>query len=148
MISVKDTNRIPETVHRLTAFRGKQLKVGVLGDAGSEILLIARVHEYGAPSIYVPERSFLRAGFDKHFEEIASKSEELAKQVLRGHLDAEAALDALGAFLAGKLQEYITDLSEPPLQESTIRGRRFGGANPLVDTGRLRQSITWKVVDV
>lgn len=59
--------------------------------------------------------------------------------------EKERILKLAGAFLEGKVKEKIThsDPSWPPLRPETIK--RKGSSRPLIDTGRLRDSITHKV---
>lgn len=44
---------------------------------------------------------------------------------------------------AGRLQKQIIDLRRPPNAPTTIK--RKGSTNPLVDTGLLTRSVTWRV---
>lgn len=64
---------------------------------------------------------------------------------LRGDADMSKTLDAIGAVTAGEVQQYMTDLKTPPNAPYTIQQK--GSSNPLIDTGALRASVTWKIVD-
>lgn len=59
--------------------------------------------------------------------------------------EKERILRIAGAFLEGKVKEKITqsDPDWPPLKPETVK--RKGSSRPLIDTGRLRDSITHKV---
>ncbi|AIY89894.1 phage virion morphogenesis protein [Geoglobus acetivorans] len=59
--------------------------------------------------------------------------------------EKEGILIAAGSFLEGKVKEKITqgDPDWPPLKPETIRRKK--SSKPLIDTGRLRDSITHKV---
>ena len=59
--------------------------------------------------------------------------------------EKERILRLAGAFLEGKIKEKITlsDPDWPPLKPQTIK--RKGSSKPLIDTGRLRNSIIHKV---
>ena len=52
-------------------------------------------------------------------------------------------LEQLGAMAVGEVQKYVTELDTPPNAPSTIRQK--GSSNPLINTGALRQSITYEV---
>jgi hypothetical protein len=106
------------------------------------VISIAFAHEFG--SYRVPERSFMRAGFDTNKSRIDQLCETLADRVLHGGLDARAMYEAIGAEVTGLIQEHLTNLRDPPNSPETIA--RKGSSNPLIDTGQLRSSITWKVV--
>ena len=61
--------------------------------------------------------------------------------------EKEQILRKAGAFLEGAIKQKITqgDPSWPPLKPETIK--RKGSSKPLIDTGKLRASITHKVED-
>lgn len=54
-------------------------------------------------------------------------------------------MEQVGAFAAGATQQYITDLRDPPNAPYTIEKK--GSDNPLIDTGSMRSSVTYKVTD-
>ena len=168
-------NRIPNLVGELQYLASHQVQIGIFADTeregGAPMLVIAAANEFGAKIpkqfktthvqgpmgsakerdesakwIIIPERSYLRAGFDAHADEIHGKMEHLLGLVLEGKSTGRHALNVLGGFVATRIQAYLTDLKTPPLAESTIK--RKGSSNPLIDTGQLRDSITWQVVPV
>ena len=133
---------------------GEIVKVGVLDDrpkrkAASKrgeklsLLEVAAVHEFGAPAAGIPQRSFIRATIDAHAPEIVELQATLAAQVVAGKLTARAALDMIGAKVAAMCQSRIAEGIAPALKPATVR--RKGSSKPLVDTGQLRSSITWRV---
>ncbi len=157
-------NRIPELIDNIKALTDHHLEIGILGDDASAphgdgettIGEIAAVHEFGATIqrvgtksqmttlIMIPERSFMRAGWDNHEKEVTKKIGELVDGVLVGRWNGDAVYVSIGGFVTTRLQKFLNALSEPPLAQSTID--RKGSDNPLVDTGKLKDSITWKVV--
>ena len=123
------------------------VKVGVMGDAGTsdegtDMLLIAAVNEFGSADGRVPERSYIRAGFDKNRSKLRNTAAALWGRVLDGDMDQRQALGLLGETHQDQVQKFLTALSAPPNAASTI-ARKRGSANPLIDTGRLRSSIRW-----
>ena len=105
------------------------------------LLEVAVVHEFGAGP--VPQRSFIRATIDERRADIEAELANLARGVASGRLDARQALDLLGAKVAGWCQSRIAAGIAPALKAATVR--RKGSSTPLVDTGQLRSSITWRV---
>jgi hypothetical protein len=99
-----------------------------------------------SPYITIPERSYLRAGFDANLDKIHREFEYLLSQVLELKISGKTALELIGASVTTKIQDFLVELKEPPLAESTIRAK--GSSNPLVDTGQLMNSITWKITEV
>lgn len=143
---------------RLAAAKGS-VRVGVLGktalregEAESNFTNaeIAAVHEFGSSDGRIPERSFLRSTMRNREADFSKIQAMLAKKVVANKLTAEQALDQLGAWFAAQVKHAITAGIAPELAESTIKARRKGKQPgrkvPLVDTGQLRNSITWAVL--
>lgn len=89
--------------------------------------------------INIPARPWLAPG-------VASGNEVYVKIIERELADggtAESALEKVGVAAVGKVQKYMTDLKNPPNAPSTIRKK--GSSNPLIDSGALRSSVTYKV---
>ncbi len=156
-------NRIPELVENLQVLNNHHLEIGILSGQGAEdahgdgeftIVGIAAVHEFGVTIqrvgkdathlITIPERSYMRAGWDSKQADIDKKVQYYLGQVIDGKIDAYTFFNIIGEQVSSYLQEYLVALSAPPLAQSTID--RKGSSNPLVDTGRLGDSITFKVV--
>ena len=66
-----------------------------------------------------------------------------AGAILRGEYDMGAALSKLGIMAQGDIQGEITSLSSPPNSPVTIALK--GSGNPLIDTGAMRQAVTWQI---
>ena len=135
---------------RLEAQRGARVRVGVLDDAAKRtedgegpltLVEVAALHEFGAEGI--PQRSFVRATVDLHEAEIHDLQRALALQVLRGEVEEEVALERLGMKVAAKCQNRIAEGIPPENAPETIE--RKGSSKPLVDTGQLKASITYRV---
>ena len=94
-------------------------------------------------SVKIPERSFLRAGHDKYSDEVLKKVERAINQVLNGKMSEQEFLDMAGRMLATKIKKYARDLDSPPNSSATILAK--GTDNPLVKTGGMIESITWRV---
>ena len=62
----------------------KKIVVGIVGEVDSEVLKVARIHEYGTEKM--PERSFLRASFDADREKLGSLVSEQVNKVIGGRL--------------------------------------------------------------
>ncbi len=141
-------NRIPDLLNELEYLATHFVEVGIFSGSNREddtpMLMIAFVHEFGMQNI--PERSYLRAGFDANLDKIQREFEFLLSQVLELKITGKSALDLIGASVTTKIQDFLVELKEPPLAESTIRAK--GSSNPLIDTGQLMNSITWKITEV
>ena len=70
--------------------------------------------------------------------------EKQLEHVLSGRINARVLCERLGAKMVADVQEKLTDINSPPNAPATIAKK--GSSNPLIDTGGLRQRITYKVV--
>ena len=211
---LKDTFR-PEMARikrEIAALRGLTVHVGIMGDAGGDLLMIAGVHEYGATihaknvkhlaipltaeakdagsprsfsdlefipispgygylvrekpeakgkaydpdnydwlymlveSVEIPERSFIRAGFDHNKNKLAEIVQNEVARIWQGQQTADGAISWIGGQAVGLIQQFMSDASnfEP---KGKIQRERYPSYadSPLMVTGRLRNSITWEV---
>ena len=124
-----------------------RVKIGVLGggDHGPDLTNaeLATIHEFGAPRAGIPERSFLRGTFDAKNREWQKFAEKLLKAIAAGRIDADQALGLLGERAVADVRKTIRNGIDPPLKAATVR--RKGSSKPLIDTGRLLQSISWSI---
>lgn len=105
------------------------------------LALQAYIREHGSPAYRVPPRPFLEPGIEKHLDLVEKGMKAALQDVLDGG-DGRAQRERLGATMAAKVQVYFQeDNGWTPNAPSTIKKK--GSAQPLVDTGALRQSITY-----
>ena len=166
-MNVTDKNQVPSLLKELKALKGRSMEVGILAEAGGKMLMIANVHEFGCKikvtdkmrkffaaaygihlkkatkTIVIPERSFLRGGFDHNRKAIADTAERLLEKLVEGTIDAETLLEFLGENTVGRIKNYLVDLRTPPNSSLTIRQK--GSSNPLIDSGHLKDAITYKI---
>ncbi len=99
-----------------------------------------------AHEIKIPERPFIRKTFDDEKEGINQQVDKAKVDIVLGKVDKETFLKRLGLFFQKKVVEKIDSSKSwaEPNAPSTIRAK--GSDHPLVDEGRLRQSITHRLV--
>ena len=100
---------------------------------------VAAWNEFGTETI--PERPFFRraiAEMEGGISNIVKAGIDTKKMVVDDRL-----ADRVGAYAQGQLQESLTALKEPPNAPSTIKEK--GSSSPLIDTGHMRESVTWEV---
>ena len=155
-------NDFPEVKKQIDLINGAGVEVGVLR---GEKQWLAAIHEYGCDievtpkmrkflasqgmrlkkttkHIHIPERSFLRAGYDKHRDAVGRKASRLLADVTAGKITARGCYQATGIELSSKIKEYAVELDNPPNHPFTAD--RKGSSNPLVDTGEMIGGITWR----
>lgn len=84
----------------------------------------------------IPARPWLDVG-------VAQGNKEYVEIIKANIENPEQALEQIGVIAVGKVQQYIVDLRTPPNTPATIKAK--GSSNPLIDTGALRQSVTYKI---
>lgn len=200
-LKITDNNNMPNLIEEINKLKNSKIEVGVFGGKDSEILMIARVHEFGVTitpkkakaltiplneeaagksardfdnlflmdpdddgdgilamevgdrirpmyvltkKVEIPERSYIREGFDKNLKKIQKHTEQAIRTVIAGRMTANKALNLLGAEFASFIRKYMVEIKSPPNSAVTQKNKK-GANNPLIDSGRLRQSITHRV---
>ena len=93
----------------------------------------------GPHKITIPARPWLAPGVQSGTIEYLR---EIEKGVKKGD-NLDMVLERVGIVATGKVQQYMTDLRTPPNAPSTIAKK--GSSNPLIDSGMMRQSVTYSV---
>ena len=141
--------------NQANSFTGK-VSIGVFGGAHSitsksggkrSITMpdLAAIHEYGSQSRNIPERSFLRASIQLNRSKYGKFLVSEVKSLLLGRTTTLKIKQILGMQAAADVQMFMVNGKFAPLKAKTIK--RKGSSKPLIDTGQLRQSITYRVVD-
>lgn len=121
-----------------------EVQVGYQADQtyedGTSLAEIAAYNELGTSD--TPARPFMRQSFEKHESELQAACDRVNATLSKGGT-AEQALDQLGVFCKGLVQEEIVEGGFAPNTESTIKKK--GSEQPLIDTGYMRQSVNYVV---
>lgn len=155
-------NQFPKMQRALAELDGKRVQVGVFGEQAWK----AGIHEYGCKIevtdamraylhsqglhlkdstkyVTIPERAFLRNGYDEGKKEVLENAEAILGEVLSGNLPSELLLNQVGEWMASHIRDYATALDSPANHPFTID--RKGSSNPLVDTGDMIGAISYEV---
>jgi len=153
----------PKIRATVQALNGKTVNVGVLK---GESQWLAGIHEYGCripvtkrmraylhhrgihlkestKEIVIPERSFLRAGFDANQNEIHKLASRWTEMVLSDRVSVDEAMERIGQEVADIIFEHAEALDSPPNSSWTIEDK--GSSKPLRDTGEMIRGITYEV---
>ena len=136
-----------------TSLRGpKKVKVGLpQGEADSDIIMRgiwthfgtaggASGGGWGGP---VPERPWLSSAMRENRNKYRDGMKKSAKKLLLGQTSLQTVLSHLGAMAQGDVQESILSWTSPPNSPATIALK--GSSQPLVDTGEMKNSVTYLV---
>lgn len=108
---------------------------------GATLAEVAFWNEFGTKNI--PERSFVRFTVDINREKYHRGLANEVGKIFKGTSTVARSLGLIGQKVESDIKRRITTLKAPPNAASTIRLK--GSSNPLIDTGRLRGSIRYKV---
>ena len=106
---------------------------------GTSVIMVGAVHEFGSPARNIPQRSYLRSTVESNKRSYKDMFKNLSIRIIKGQITKKEALNLVGLQVQTDVRQKITDIKEP-----TLKSRE---GNPLVDTGHLRQSITYEVED-
>lgn len=157
-------NEFPKMERTLQKLDGRNVNVGHLD--GGEQAWSAAIHEYGCKieitpkmrvwlhanglhvkksttHIIIPERSFLRSGFDECHKKVIEMNQAAFKKCLENG-DVETYLNSVGQMLRDKIVDYGVDLSTPPKHPFSLE-QNPGKSNPLVITGDMLAALTYEV---
>lgn len=132
---------------------------------GTPMAVVAAANEFGSPEHNIPERSFLRGGIERGKPKFNKINIDSLRKVLLGKMTIEQAVEKLGVMAAGEVKREFVVGTFAPNKPATItrklRGKVSGKrlkkvlamepsettsiSRPLIDTGALRQSITYIV---
>ncbi|WP_150284350.1 hypothetical protein [Rummeliibacillus sp. TYF-LIM-RU47] len=118
--------------------KGKNVLAIAKGNGGIEVMFILK------ESVNIPERSFIRSTFDEKNDAWMDFLESQIERVCELEIKARDVFERLGGIIAGDIQKKMNDLHTPKNAALTVANK--GSSNPLIDTGQLKQHVTWKVV--
>ena len=122
-------------------------------ESGADLADVAAWNELGTE--HSPPRPFLRQSVENNADQIKAMCVAQLKKIVKGQATARDALQALGDMQKALVQSTIKTGSFEPNAPITINGgwmwrngRAFyvkgkGSDRPLIDTGRLRQSVNY-----
>ena len=98
-------------------------------------------HKYGR----IPARPFMQLAEKKMAENMPKILKAYLPELLSGKMSKTAFLEMLGSRMAGEIKDAMTNGQWAPLSPKTIKRRRHGGSQPLIDTGTLRASVSFEI---
>lgn len=126
---------------KMSIFIGFQGAAAAIFDGDASVVDIATFNEFGTKD--VPPRPFLRSTIDTNREKYLKVLQDVTGQILDRKMTALEAAERIGILAQADVQKKIRNLRTPANKQSTIDKK--GSDNPLVDIGRLLQSVTYTV---
>jgi len=115
-------------------------------ETGADLADIAMWNELGTE--YIPARPFLRQSVDDNAERISSACKSQLRAIVRGEKTAKDVLQTLGVMQKGLIQKTIKSGGFEPNAPRTVKKKtkgKGGKTTPLIDTGRMRQSVNFVI---
>lgn len=151
----------------ISELKSKKIKVGIFGSSGSQMLIIASVNEFGCSikitpkmrawlhynglhvkdstkQIVIPERSFLRATANGKRDLMDKFIQQNLNDLFTFKIDLNTFLNRVGQYLAQLTQQTLLTSGYKENHPFTIE-RKGGKSKPLVNSGRLLNSITYEI---
>lgn len=120
--------------------RGKKLKSFSDTLKEAELCDIALYNELGVPSKNIPSRPFLAQSVDNNADKINEKCKEYVNIIAQGG-SAKDVFQKVGAMHVGLVQ--LTIDNGDFVENAPATRARKNSEKPLIDTGRLRQNVTF-----
>lgn len=126
----------------------RHVEVGVRGEDDPRFegeignVELAAIHEFGLG--HQDERSFIRDPIDANLPKYRLLTKRLGQRVYTLKMSLVQALNVLGLKAQSDMRRAIRAGIPPELSDETID--RKGSSKPLIDTGQLVSSLTYKVV--
>lgn len=133
-------------------YRGRALQGDEIVEVGffsaihdTELMRYATQNEFGSNEKRIPARPFLRSTLFVHRQDIIKFMDKLKTSVIFGESKADNYLDNIGLYVQRLVQKRIKDSMSWAVPNSPATIKRKGSSLPLVDTGRMRSSITYRI---
>lgn len=147
-----DFSKLDAILDRIMSVPKKEVAVGFPTGSGQHdgkmnMATLGAIHDLGAPGAGIPERPFLRQSVVNRRKQYTLFLAQQLREAMRGAITIDQAYGRLGAIAASGAQVEITRPSPAfvPLKKRTIA--RKGSSKPLIDTGHMRQAISYVVRD-
>lgn len=113
-------------------------------ESGLNLATLAQIHEFGAPSIGIPERSFLRKPLFQNRQSMQNLAKNAVAKFIIGEISQDQLLGLIGENAVSIAKTAMSQGITPTLKPTTIKRKGAGKTTPLIDTGVLRNSISWE----
>lgn len=165
---ITEYNKYPEAIKQFNIMNSLEIHVGVLHD--KHLQMIAVVNNDGATikaknvpylmvptlskdgkkgfvklkEVHIPPRRFMEKTKTHNERRWLSYAQQETMKILAGDMTARHALEYLGHLATEQMKTEIIKFAHPANAPLTIANKGFN--DPLIDTGALRDSITYEIV--
>lgn len=134
-------------VRGLELLKGREIHIGFwdgpVEENGTAVVDIAAYNEFGTRSI--PSRPFMQMTSDIYKDETMKQAEAMVGRVIDGNLTVDVLLKTLGEFYSNKMKLTIRQAKTWAVPNAAATIARKGSTSPLIDTGRMLNSVTYEI---
>ena len=112
-------------------------------EGGINMATLLAIHVLGAPSRGIPQRDPLRPPLIANAQRYSDLLALGLKNALANGTDPKLVYEKIGIVATNDVKDYFITGNFKALSEKTIKAK--GSSKPLVDTGELRNSISYEV---
>ena len=112
-------------------------------EGGINMATLLALHVLGAPSRGIPQRDPLRPPLIANAQRYSDLLALGLKNALANGTDQKLVYEKIGIVAANEVKDYFITGNFKALSEKTIKAK--GSSEPLIDTGELRNSISYEV---
>jgi len=112
-------------------------------DDGMSMIELGAIHEFGSHANNIPERSFIRETLNTKQQEYMKFATSQARRVILQEQSISTAIENLGIWGQREIKKKFINNNWQP--NAPLTAQLKGSSRPLIDTGALRQAITWEV---
>lgn len=149
VITIKNTKKWESIKKRLMA-KANSVEVGFINNAtyedGTTVAQVAQWNEEGyinKSGKYTPSRTFFRTALKHFMKDRFKHHSSKVRHVAEGRLSWDALHKALAIDLKEAVRQSIIDWKIPPNSSMTVALKGFN--NPLIDSSRMLNSITYRL---
>jgi phage gpG-like protein len=147
-IEIRTPDALKKLRETLKEVNSLQARIGVISEAihpnsNLEMWQLAAIHLYGMPSRGIPKRDFLFQPVQAQKNNILKLIKAQMQKLIDKEITPEEMFERIAVYIQGISQASFRKNNWLPNSAYTIRKK--GSSTPLIDTGVLRQSISYIV---
>lgn len=130
-------------IGKLKVYIGVPASKNGMHEGGINMATLLALHVLGAPSRGIPQRDPLRPPLIANAQRYSDLLALGLKNALSDGTDPKLVYEKIGIVATNDVKDYFITGNFKALSEKTIKAK--GSSKPLVDTGELRNSISYEV---
>lgn len=141
-VEIEETSYIPGIMAQIQELLQNEVLIGMSAE-DEETAIAGAVNEFGSAKMGIPARSFIRASRNKINIAVTKIAKERLKKLGSASLNVPQMFREIGEAGQEKMLAGFDKVNGPAL--TPIYAKRKGNSKLLVDTDKLRNSITFEV---